>query len=48
VEAFDLVGVNLCRDRWNEKTYVSDLRRLRGSGKPVVITEFGCSTFEGT
>ncbi len=45
--AFDLVGVNLYRDRWNEKTYVADLRRLRGVGKPVVITEFGCSTFIG-
>lgn len=46
-EAFDLVGVNLYRDRWNEKTYVSDLRRLRRFGKPVIVTEFGCSTFEG-
>lgn len=46
-EHFDLVGVNLYRDRWNEKTYVADLRRLCSFGKPVVITEFGCSTFEG-
>lgn len=46
-DPFDLIGVNLYRDRWNEKTYVSDLRRLRGFGKPVVITEFGCSTFVG-
>jgi hypothetical protein len=44
---FDLVGVNLYRDRWNEKTYLADLRQLRRPGKPVVITEFGCSAFEG-
>lgn len=46
-ELFDLVGVNLYRDRWNERTYTADLRRLRSSGKPVIITEFGCATFEG-
>ncbi|HSJ85206.1 MAG TPA: hypothetical protein VLA91_15500 [Acidimicrobiia bacterium] len=44
---FDLVGVNLYRDRWNQKSYVSDLRRLFEWGKPVLITEFGCSAFEG-
>lgn len=46
-DLFDLVGVNLYRDRWNERTYTADLRRLRRFGKPVIITEFGCSTFEG-
>ena len=44
---FDLLGVNLYRDKENEATYVSDLRRLRAHGKPVVITEFGCCAFEG-
>ena len=44
---FDLVGVNLYRDRWNAKTYVGDLEKLADHGKPVVITEFGCCTFEG-
>ena len=44
---FDLVGVNLYRDRWNERTYTTDLRALTRHGKPVVITEFGCAAFEG-
>lgn len=44
---FDLVGVNLYRDRWNERTYAADLRGLASHGKPVVITEFGCAAFEG-
>jgi hypothetical protein len=46
-DLFDLVGVNLYRDRWNERTYAADLRRLRRFGKPVIVTEFGCSTFDG-
>lgn len=44
---FDLVGMNLYRDRWNERTYMEDLRSLHTHAKPVVITEFGCATFEG-
>lgn len=44
---FDLVGVNLYRDRENEATYLRDLRRLLEHEKPLVITEFGCCTFEG-
>lgn len=46
-DAFDLVGVNLYRDRWNERSYGTDLHELHRHGKPVVITEFGCATFEG-
>jgi hypothetical protein len=46
-DPFDLVGVNLYRDRWNERTYVDELRALGRHGKPVVVTEFGCATFEG-
>jgi len=44
---FDVAGVNLYRDRWNQKTYREDLRRLLASDKPVIITEFGCATFAG-
>ena len=44
---FDLVGVNLYRDAENRETYTEDLRRLVATGKPVVITEFGCCTFKG-
>jgi hypothetical protein len=46
-QPFDHVGVNLYRDRWNDRTYASDLRTLKRLGKPVIITEFGCSTFKG-
>lgn len=46
-ELFDYVGMNLYRDRWNEKNYVAALRQLHSHGKPVVITEFGCCAFEG-
>ncbi len=45
--AFDLVGVNLYRDRHNRASYVSDLRHLRDIGKKLVVTEFGCGAFEG-
>ncbi|MDF3820883.1 hypothetical protein P3G55_13285 [Leptospira sp. 96542] len=44
---FDYIGVNLYRDRDNEFSYVSDLKNLQSIGKPVIITEFGCCTFEG-
>jgi hypothetical protein len=46
-DIFDLVGVNLYRDRWNERSYARDVRALGRFDKPVVITEFGCSTFRG-
>jgi hypothetical protein len=44
---FDFVGVDLYRDAYNQATYVDDVRALRRHGKPVVITEFGCCTYEG-
>ena len=44
---FDLVGVNLFRNKDNEQSYLSELRKLNHYGKPVVITEFGCCTYEG-
>jgi hypothetical protein len=46
-EPFDVVGVNLFRDRNNEATYRRDLQTYLGLGKPVVITEFGCCSFVG-
>lgn len=45
--AFDFVGVDLYRDRHNEKSYVRDLRGYLAHGKPLIITEFGCCAFEG-
>jgi hypothetical protein len=44
---FDLVGVDLYRDRENEKSFAADLDHYLAAGKPLVITEFGCCTFEG-
>ncbi|WP_431040790.1 hypothetical protein ACQUSR_02040 [Streptomyces sp. P1-3] len=44
---FDLVGVNLYRDAGNHARYTAELATLRGYGKPVVITEFGCCTYTG-
>ena len=44
---FDLVGVNLYRDRNNRPAYRDILHGHMGHGKPTVITEFGSCTFEG-
>ena len=44
---FDIVGVDLYRDATNRATYVDDLRGYRSYGKPLIITEFGCCTFDG-
>lgn len=44
---FDYVGVDLYRDAYNRDTYEQRLRTYQSFGKPVVITEFGCCTYEG-
>ena len=44
---FDLVGVNLYRDRSNRLGYRGTVRSLLEHSKPTVITEFGCCTYEG-
>lgn len=44
---FDYVGVDLYRDAYNRDTYVQRLRSYQRFGKPVIITEFGCCTYEG-
>jgi len=44
---FDLVGVNYYRDAGNAKTYRRGLQPFFKHGKPVLITEFGCCTYEG-
>jgi hypothetical protein len=44
---FDIVSVDLYRDRTNAATYREQLRQYFGPGKPVVITEFGCATYRG-
>ncbi|MDG6107722.1 hypothetical protein Daura_22490 [Dactylosporangium aurantiacum] len=44
---FDIVGVNLYRDRKNHARYRDTLRAYAAHGKPLVITEFGCCTYRG-
>lgn len=44
---FDSVGMDLYRDAFNRDTYVEQVRALHRWDKPVVITEFGCCTYEG-
>ena len=44
---FDVVGVDYYRDAMNEKVYEKNLRAYFRHGKPVVITEFGCCTYQG-
>ncbi len=46
-DLFDIVSANHYRSQKNYATYLDKLRRLMEHGKPVVITEFGSSTFEG-
>jgi hypothetical protein len=44
---FDVVAVNYYRDAANAKRYRAGLRRYLKIGKPLAITEFGCSTYAG-
>jgi len=45
---FDFVGVDHYRDARIEDRYVDMLKPLFAYGKPVIITEFGHNTFQGT
>jgi hypothetical protein len=44
---FDVIGLNHYRTPFNAETYASDLEPYVAQDKPVVVTEFGCTTFEG-
>jgi hypothetical protein len=44
---FDAVGIDLYLDARNRPTYQQHVQSLRRHGKPVIITEFGCCTYEG-
>lgn len=44
---FDFLGIDLYRDAYNRDTYTERVRDLHRHGKPVLITEFGCCTYEG-
>jgi hypothetical protein len=44
---FDIVSVDYYRGKANRASYGERLKRYRAYGKPVVITEFGCCTYQG-
>lgn len=44
---FDFVGVDHYRDAQNKDRYGRMIRKYDSFGKPVVIGEFGCCTFQG-
>ncbi|MFE1168472.1 type II CAAX prenyl endopeptidase Rce1 family protein [Nocardiopsis sp. NPDC058789] len=44
---FDLVGVDYYLDELTRGTYRQGLRALGRWGKPVVVTEFGCCSYQG-
>lgn len=44
---FDFAGQNYYRMAYNTEQYTEGLRAHLDQGKPLLITEFGCCTFEG-
>ncbi|MGE3273999.1 MAG: abortive infection protein [Vicinamibacterales bacterium] len=44
---FDVIGLDYYRTWHNRLGYRRRLRALRRTGKPVVVLEFGCCTYEG-
>lgn len=44
---FDVVGIDYYRDASNASSYRQTLRTYCKQGKPVVILEFGCCTYQG-
>ncbi|MDT7800985.1 MAG: hypothetical protein QOI78_4418 [Actinomycetota bacterium] len=44
---FDIVSVDAHRSKEVEHIYQEGIRTLVAAGKPVAITEFGCTTFRG-
>jgi hypothetical protein len=45
--AFDVVSVDLYRDKNNAAGYRDLIRSYLGHGKPMTVTEFGCCTYTG-
>lgn len=46
-DLFDIVGVDAYYSAEVADSYAEAIRKLAGCGKPVAITEFGCTTFRG-
>lgn len=45
--AFDFISVDYYWDRMTKRKYEKRIEKYKKLGKPVVITEFGCCTYEG-
>ncbi|MET1005363.1 MAG: hypothetical protein ABWX96_07430, partial [Propionibacteriaceae bacterium] len=46
-EPFDYIGLDTYADGNNAGRYADDLRRQVSRGKPVLVVEFGCCSFDG-
>ena len=46
-EPFDVVGVDYYLDASTRGRYRRGLRALRAHGRPIVVTEFGCCSYQG-
>ena len=44
---FDIVSIDAYRDAGNKDAYREQLRAYSVHGRPVVVTEFGCCTYQG-
>ena len=44
---FDFVSMNLYKASFNKSFYNQILKKLASKGKPVIITEFGCCSYDG-
>jgi len=44
---FDLAAVDAYRDADNARNFAVLLRKQRGHGRPLVVTEYGCCTYQG-
>ncbi|MGG1517747.1 hypothetical protein ABE504_20190 [Paenibacillus oryzisoli] len=45
---FDFVGLDYYRDKINRRFFRDKLRKIvAGASKPVIVTEFGCCTYQG-
>jgi len=47
LQPFDYVGLDTYRDGSNAGRYADDLSRHASRGKPVLVVEFGCCSFNG-
>jgi hypothetical protein len=44
---FDFISINLYKASFNKASYNRTLKKMVSTGKPLIITEFGCCAYEG-